>query len=404
MMKQTARLRPLQLLLMLVILVAVGWVAYTASPWGYSSLEAYADGPTAAVRREPPKGTLSYIGEGEDAVAVLHLWGTPYEMGFAHGRLAREEVRFIVGPVLAMMALGGKWSMADLDEAWAKAEPFIPTEYVDELHGLADGAEVPFKSVCRMHIVPELSEFHCSFFASWGAATKDGHLIQIRALDYATEAGIQKHPALIVYEPDEGVPFVNVAWLGFVGMVTGMNEEGIAMSEIGDDFGKETDTLEGEPMCFLMRDVIQNSKTLDEAVTRVREADRTSSYLYCIGDGKIPDARALATCHDKCDVYDPSTLPFPHLRDTVYMSMGLDSGWNQKVHDVLAKGDGQIDMAFAEQQVMCGLGTGDLHAVAFDVTDRRLDVANATMDGQNGFEREFVSFDLAKFLEEESRR
>ena len=38
------------------------------------------------------------VDTGNNVVSVLHVWGTPYEMGFAHGRLLKEKVtEFIVG-------------------------------------------------------------------------------------------------------------------------------------------------------------------------------------------------------------------------------------------------------------------------------------------------------------------
>jgi len=349
-------------------------------------------------------GSLSTIGQGENQIAVLHLWGKPYDMGYAHGKLVPEQVRHLVQGTVQVMAFGAGLSMDQIDAMWKQMEPYVPAEYLEEMRGLADGAGVSYTDVCRMHAVPDISEFHCSFFAAWGKATQDGHLIQIRALDYATMAGIQKYPALVVYEPDDGVPFVNVGWCGFVGMVTGMNAEGIAMSEIGDHLGDEHETLEGEPMPFVMRDVIQHTRSLGEAIYRVRRAPRTSSYLYCIGDAEARDARALVTAKDVFRVYDPDSLPYKRLGQTVYMSMGTDSGWNRKIGDVLACGYGRIDPEFAMIDVMRGLGTGDLHAVAFDVTAGKLWVANASMRGEDGFGREFVPFCLRECLQSRAGR
>ena len=37
-------------------------------------------------------GKLYTVGSGEDAVDLLHLYGTPYEQGFAHGTLLKEKL------------------------------------------------------------------------------------------------------------------------------------------------------------------------------------------------------------------------------------------------------------------------------------------------------------------------
>ncbi|MBC7287873.1 MAG: hypothetical protein H5T86_07485, partial [Armatimonadetes bacterium] len=203
-------------------------------------------------------------------------------------------------------------------------------------------------------------------------------LIQIRALDYATEAGIQNYPAILVYKPTKGTPHIVVGWVGFIGCVTGINGAGIAVSEIGDYYGDDRETLAGEPMPFLLRRVIATADNLQDAVKIIQDAHRTSSYLYCVGDGKIPAALALMTCKDWAYVFDPISLPNRHLDDVVYFSMGADSDWNEKVYEVLKSKHGQIDENVAMQDVMKGLGTGDLHAVAWDVTELKMWVANCT--------------------------
>jgi len=352
------------------------------------------------VTLEGVNGAVEVIGEGDDQITVLYTWGTPYEMGYAHGKLLTEGVRHLYEVSLARFMFGIGMGAEQIDEVWAQAEPHMLAADLEEMRGLADGTDgaVSFDDVKRLHIVPEISEWHCTFFAAWGEATRDGNLIQIRALDYATEAALQEEPLITVAFPDGGQPYLTVGWQGFVGTVTGMNSSQIAMSEIGDSWDKDNDTFDGIHMCFLMKDVIRSAASLDQAVAMVQDAPRTTCYLYCLGDGKIPDARALQTSHSQCIVYGPEDLPYERLADTVYMSMGINSGWNEKIGGVLAEAHGRIDPAVAMEDVMAGCGTGDLHAVAFDATAGRIWVANAEGDiGAviDGFNRPFVEFDAA---------
>lgn len=55
------------------------------------------------------------------------------------------------------------------------------------MQGLADATGVPFNSILRIHMLPSLTQGHCSMFGAWGNATaesQDGDLIQLRALDW----------------------------------------------------------------------------------------------------------------------------------------------------------------------------------------------------------------------------
>jgi hypothetical protein len=362
-----------------------------------------AQAPAGVEAKPQVKGHVETIGEGEDAIDVIYLEGSPYEMGYTHGKLMAEKVRKFCAAIVMAMCVGMQVTPTKLDEAWADMEPFVSEDIKEEMRGLADGAGIELQTVQRVHAIPDLSEFHCTFFASWGRATKNGHLIQIRALDYATEAGIQNNPAILVYRPEGKIPSVVVGWVGFIGCVTGINAKSVALSEIGTNLGDEKETLEGEPFPFLFRRILDQAGSLDEAVRMIQEAKRTSSYLYCVGDGKIPDARALMTCKDWAYVFDAKSLPNRHLPDTVYFSMGEDSEWNEKVYEALRPRIGQIDEKVAMMDVMRGLGTGDLHAVAWDVTDLKMWVANCTSaplgtKGKPGYGENFVPFDVAAAL------
>ncbi len=368
--------------------------------WPVVGLLLWAAGTALWAAPRTVHGSLSTIGDPAHPISVLKLWGTPYEMGYAHGKLCRDQVRAFYGQIIVAMTVGMKAKISDLDAAWAQMAPFVDRRFTEEMRGLAAGAEVDLKTLQRAHAIPDLSEFHCTFFAAWGPATRDGHLHQIRALDYATGAGIQAHPALIVYQPTGRNAWVNVGWLGFIGSVSGMNDKHLALSEIGDSFGWEHETLAGEPMPFLMRRVLEDASDLDPAVDLFRHAHRTSSFLYCVGDAKIPAARALRTARDIFEVHAPEDHGDMSLPHVVYWSMGTDSRWNRKVYETLKPRLGQIDEKVGMEDVMRGLGTGSLHAVHYDVTALRLWVANATPGPKvvPGYQQPFVFFDFAQAL------
>ncbi len=336
------------------------------------------------------------IGSGDDKITVLYLRGTPYEMGYSQGKLCSAEIHYMAKQVAPLMMFGMGCSPAKADATFKLYASHMRPEYLEELRGLADGSGVPLVDIERGTALPDISEWHCSFFAAFGSATKNGDVLQIRALDYTTDAGIQKYPALVVYDPPTGVPFVNVGWLGQIGMVTGMNSAGIAMSEIGDDWDKDTDTFDARPLNFVMRDSVQFGRTLDEAVNLVKDGPRTSSLLYCLSSAREKAVRALQTSHAKCYVYAPDQLPFARLQNCVYMSMGMDSKWNPKVGAALKSDLGKIDPEQAEG-LMKRLGTGSLHAVVFEAGTGDMWVANATMT-EKAYKRPFNHFNLREAL------
>jgi isopenicillin-N N-acyltransferase-like protein len=381
-----------------------GMIAVVALLSALPVAAAFAATDASAAPQPEVKGRTYTIGEGADAIPVLEVWGTPYEMGFAHGRIMADAINDSCATTMAAMLTGMGKKPEEVDAVYRQQSPFIPEAFKEEMKGVADGAGVPVEQIQRLNTIPDLSEYHCSYFAAWGRAVDDGHLYQIRALDYEMEAGIQRHPLLVVYAPTEGNGLVNVTWAGMIGVISGMNEQKLAASEIGDNFGADKETLDGEPMPFVLREVLQYCDTLDQAVRLIQNSKRTSSYHYCVGDAKANngrgDARGFVTCKSYCQVQGPDDQPHPkHLADVVYMSFGLDTpeewpkGRNAKLYERLLANYGHLNPQVAATDIMRNVKTGDLHAVVYNVSDLKLWVANA--EGTSpAYTREYIGFNF----------
>ena len=46
--------------------------------------------------REIENAKLYTIGKGDDQIYVVHLWGTPYEMGYAHGKILPDRMKGLI--------------------------------------------------------------------------------------------------------------------------------------------------------------------------------------------------------------------------------------------------------------------------------------------------------------------
>ena len=243
-----------------------------------------------------PSGELRWIG----GMPLLKLRGSPYEMGYQHGTLMRRQVRESVDNIMAFAdsrlkvpGVGRIVARRRLDRAWKQMRPHVPERYLEEMQGLADGAGIPLKTLQRVHALPDLTSVGCASSAMAGSATRDGRLIQIRNLDWAIQSNVQRYTALILYEPKGKRPFVSVGWLGFIGVLSGVNQAGISVAEIG---AETIDTnLRGVPMPFLLRRVLEESDNLEQAAKIIQTGPRTVGYNYLLADAKAREAVALET-------------------------------------------------------------------------------------------------------------
>lgn len=348
-------------------------------------------------------GYRGSVGTGADQIPVVVVSGTPYEMGFSYGKLMATEIKACMGRFLstaqaqdAARGAARRESNEQLDAAWAKVEPSINPRFIEEMKGMCDGAGIKYEDVRRAHSIPLVEDYSCSEVAVWGPASANGHLYQIRNLDWSTDLGLQDYPVIVVYYPQTGVPHVNVAFAGYVGCISGMSAEGITLSEKGAT--PESDypfKLQGVPFWVLFRDILQDSHSLADARKILETASRHKKYYYTIGDGDIPAAlkvRAFAPGLDIWTDNDPKDEVAPKVRQNfTYVTMKDDLAWKH-----LNDNYGKYDPAkMVELSRLVGTD-GALHYVVFDATAREMWVANAE-GNQVAKDRTYVHFKLADF-------
>lgn len=234
-----------------------------------------------------------YLEERPDGKLVLHVEGEPYEMGFQQGRLLKDMVSANLKNIVENKS---KMGQSDAYQAYVTMRPMmhamlrahIPARYSEEMRGVAEGAGIDYDLVEAGNLFP--AAFHCSGIALSGKATKDGSLYHVRILDYMTELGLQDTALVIEHAPAGRKRWLNVGFAGFIGSVTGMNEDQVAIGEMG---GEGLGYWDGMPMPLLIRDALERASTLEEAVEIFRETKRTCEYYYVISDGKTKRAIGL---------------------------------------------------------------------------------------------------------------
>lgn len=267
------------------------------------------------------KGRLEKI-EGTE---VLFLEGTPEEMGQQHGQLMGAKIRNLVDRIVYGVGVGssfekGRWFFGEIEEAQSRFEPFIDERYLREMDAMAKAAGLHPQEARLSNFFPEL--FHCSGFALHGSATTGGRMFHGRVLDYLRGLGLEQNAVVMVIQPDEGNAWVNVSYAGFIGSVTAMNEKHLAIGEMG---GRGEGNWDGKPMAQLMREVMEQADTIDEAVEIMRKGPRTCEYYYVISDAKTMRSVGIKATPDTFETIwsgeSHAQLSRP-VKDTVLMSAG----------------------------------------------------------------------------------
>lgn len=345
------------------------------------------------------KGYRTTAGSGDAEFPVVVVRGTPYEMGLALGKLTAPEAQSLVDSFLALIQSSGspRFNNDALDAAWKAIAPHTSDRFKQELEGLAEGTGIPLERLRRAHMVPVVSDYACSSLAAWGPATKDGHLYQTRNLDWILAARAHDRPCVVIYIPQDGIPHVNVSFAGYIGVNTGMNAQGIVLSEMGDS--PEADypyDLNGAHFTTLFRDILFEADSLDRAVGMIRDAKRIKKYHYVVGDGDLPGAVKikahapdLVVWHDN----DPTDELAPNvLKQVVYQDEGRGA------FEPLKAAWGKIDESvMKETSCAIPIQGENVLSVVYDATDRALWVSYAKGEAE-AYTRPFVPIRLADYL------
>jgi len=300
-----------------------------ASWYGVSSGDSYRPDKAVVEKMKNTElrveGSKKYFGdawmESRDRLNILHLKGTPYEIGYQHGILLKEEVDKGAARFYADIIYKGRempfsakiWFLRKYLEwnVYVPREKSQPPSILEELKGISDGSGVPFDiifkanhhtaviMVLRPAFVKEKIEAFdkigidisaCSTFASTGKATAGGKTIVGRNTDYSGFVLWPEYQSLFFIQPLEGFAHVKIGTAGVVMWNPGMNSEGIVVSPHYMPY--DDCDAEGWGIASFTDEILKKASKLKEAENIFHNNPRGISGGFVIISGKEKDAFA----------------------------------------------------------------------------------------------------------------
>lgn len=236
-------------------------------------------------------------------VRLVHLSGSPVLIGAAHASLLYDEMIETEGvvwrgfaalvpfaPARALMFDVGRvkyrnvasgFPPARRDEIAAEAARFAPDPF--------DGHLPTYHRFVMLHALYDIALgfehsplLGCTAFGVGPELTADGHALFARAFDFEAAEVFDREKAVFLVHETGKIPFASVAWPGFVGVVTGMNAEGVAVAVHGGRAREPATT--GLPVAFSLRDVLATTRTTAEAVELLKSQEVMVSHIVFVGD------------------------------------------------------------------------------------------------------------------------
>jgi hypothetical protein len=257
----------------------------------------------ACVDESLQKNSLLHGGwlEEQNGVKILHLNGSYYNMGFQHGFFLKNEIQVSMRTQLTFFE-EHEFDYEKILGIGNIMNKYLPSEYMEEMQGMADGADMSFEDIVVLSTMPALLNIvfaeACCEISLWGNATLDGKLLHVRSWDWSLsvldpETGIplQENMVMIVRTPEVGYASLSAPENpGAITSWNGVNEKGIVIGE--NTCLTEDITYQGISPAFRMRMVLDQCATVDEALALLT-SNRTCGTNFVLSDANIPIGYAL---------------------------------------------------------------------------------------------------------------
>lgn len=272
-----------------------------------------------AARLEPPPLSLPSGAVSTSSSGIRHLGdsyarkrgkllevglvGTPELIGFSHARLMYPEMTenegILLGRFKEQVPLGPARKLL-LDLAQLRYRHVDEQMSADRLREIAAGA-AGFQPDPYADMFPTFQRFvylnalydislsfegspliGCTTFTFDHEATEDGSGLLARAFDFEVDDIFDRRKAVFLVRENGKIPFASVAWPGLVGVVSGMNLEGVAVVVHGGR-AREPRAV-GEPVVHALRRVLSEAHTTEDAARLLAQNSPMVSHIVIVTD------------------------------------------------------------------------------------------------------------------------
>ena len=256
----------------------------------------------------------------------VFLTGSAFERGVAYGKLIKEPIQyqeevFVNSINKVVPSEFYQWFLKNLIYFFhADINNYVSEELKNEILGVSlsfsDEYDYIGKKYMRImayhaahdlgHALNNYSLVGCTSFSAWGGNTKDRDIIHARNFDFYFGDDFAKEKVLLMVQPDSGYAFISYSWPGMMGVVSGMNEEGLAITINASMSSPPTSAK--LPVSILVREALQFSKNLEEAKNYINSKKVFVSESIMISSANDNKTIIIEKTPKKTDVFEDNEL------------------------------------------------------------------------------------------------
>jgi isopenicillin-N N-acyltransferase-like protein len=198
-----------------------------------------------------------------------------------------------------------------------KLDDHIPLEYLREIYGVSLQASEsysfigpPYQRIMDYHAAHDIGHalqnmnlVACTAIGVSGSRSADGQLLVGRNFDFSMGDDFARNKIIAFYRPDHGYSFASISWGGMIGVVSGMNDQGLVVTLNAAKSGipKSAKT----PTSILARQILQYASTIEEAFELASQSETFVAESFLISSAKDGKTVVIEKSPLGLDIYDP---------------------------------------------------------------------------------------------------
>nr|WP_164723382.1 C45 family peptidase [Chryseobacterium aureum] len=295
----------------------------------------------------------NYLTKNRQQLWELYIKGNPLQLGYNNGaltqRLMQKQEDIFFSKVEGFVPSKFRQRLLRGFLKWYNRKMYLNVreDYQAELYGLSQYSSDEYDFIAPKylrslylhgahdigHAMQDLAMVGCSSLAVWNENTEDGELLIGRNFDFYVGDDFAKNKLVEFVQPEEGIPYMSVSWPGMIGVVSGMNKEGITVT-INAGKSKIPWTAK-TPISLVTREILQFAGNIEEAIAiaKKRKVFVSESILVGSAHDKIAviievspknfgvykvqnTSRVLCTNHFQSDAYKDDRRNQKHIKES----------------------------------------------------------------------------------------
>lgn len=246
----------------------------------------------------------NYLIKNKHHIWELYTSGDPLQLGMVNGSLTenlihkQEQAFFTMVEDFIPSSSKQRFLKFFLKVYNRKMYLNISNEYLSEIYGVSRYSSEKYNHVANKyqrslslhgahdigHAMQDLMLVGCSSMAVWGEKSEDGSMLLGRNFDFYAGDEFAEEKVISFVKPETGIPYMSISWPGMIGVVSGMNLEGLTVTI---NAGKSKIPWKAKtPISILTREILQHASTIEEAIEIAKNKEVFVSESIMVGSAK----------------------------------------------------------------------------------------------------------------------